>query len=274
MVDTPAWLSGDVQAAMTSWQILSCGVPNFFRPRWAVPGQFPATWLSFYDCAPVKALLNKYVDFTALRDSPIRLLVSAVNVETGQLEIFDSYERDLTADHIVASGSLPPGFGWTTIDGQKYWDGGILSNSPLDQVVEKCGTGGKKIYIVDLYSQMRSLPRNMIEVQARRDEIVFAERVRNAIADQELIADYRKLVQEMLANMSDTARQRIVARPLFTQLMGEVAPIEIIRFIRAGVTGESASRDYDFSRQAIERNIRDGYEQASRQLRESTPAAS
>jgi NADPH-dependent 2,4-dienoyl-CoA reductase/sulfur reductase-like enzyme/predicted acylesterase/phospholipase RssA len=273
IVDTPPFVFGDFQAAMTSWQILSCGVPNFFRPRWAVPGQNPATWLSFYDCAPVKALLEKYVDFPALRGSPVRLLVSAVNVETGQLEIFDSYERDLTADHIVASGSLPPGFGWTTIEGQHYWDGGILSNSPLDQVVEKCGTGGKKIYIVDLYSQMRSLPRNMIEVQARRDEIVFAERTRNALADQEQISDYRKLIQEMLANMSDTARQRIVARPLFTQLMGEVAPIEIIRFIRAGVTGESASRDYDFSRQAIERNIHDGFEQATRQLREAAPKA-
>jgi len=273
MVDTPAWLLGDYQSTLTSWQILSCGVPNFFRPRWTLPGQFPSAWMSFYDCAPVKALLNKYVDFAGLRDSPIRLLVSAVNVETGQLEIFDSYEQGFTADHIIASGSLPPGFGWTTIEGRHYWDGGILSNSPLDQVVEKCGTGGKKIYIVDLYSQMRSLPRNLLEVQARRDEIVFAERVRNAIADQELIGDYHKLIQDMLAHMSEAARQRIVARPLYTQLMGEAAPIEITRFVRAGVPGESASRDYDFSRQAIERNIRDGFEQATRQLRDTAARA-
>ncbi len=268
MVDTSSWLFGDFQRALTSWQILSYGVPNFFRPRWAVPGQFLTDWTSFYDCAPVKALLNKYVDFAALRDSPVRLLVSAVNVETGQLEIFNSYDDDLTADHIIASGSLPPGFGWTTIDGRHYWDGGILSNSPLDQVVEKCGTAGKKIFIVDLYSQMRSLPRNLMEVQARRDEIVFAERIRNDIAGRELIGDYRKLVEDMLANMSEPARQQILARPLYIQLMGEVAPIELTRFVRAGVVGEPASRDYDFSRQAIERNIREGCEQATRQLRE------
>jgi NTE family protein len=95
-------------------------------------------------------LLKKYVDFPSLKIGPVRLLVSAVDVETGRLTIFDSFVDDLTADHVVASGSLPPGFPWTTIDGKHYWDGGIISNSPLDLVDERCGTAGKRVFIVDL----------------------------------------------------------------------------------------------------------------------------
>lgn len=267
MVDTPAWALGNFQAALTSWQILSYGVPNFFRPRWTTPGQFMTEWTSFYDCAPVKSLLTKYVDFAALPNSPVRLLVSAVNVETGQLEIFDSYDDELTADHILASGSLPPGFPWTTIGGKHYWDGGILSNSPLEQVIDKCGTSGKKIFIVDLFSKQRSLPRNLMEVQARRDEILFAERLRNDVVIRETVSDYRKLVDELTAQMSEEARARVKARPLYIQLMGDVAPVSITRFTREGVPGKSAARDYDFSRQAIERNIREGYELTQRELR-------
>ena len=103
--------------------------------------------------------------------------MSAVNVTTAELEIFDSYVDDLTADHVVASGSLPPGFPWTTIDGKAYWDGGIVSNSPLDLVNERCGPDGKRVFIVDLFSGQSPLPANMMEVLLRRDEIVYSERV-------------------------------------------------------------------------------------------------
>ena len=74
----------------------------------------------------MKELIERYVDFSKLKNGPIRLLVSAVNVETAELEVFDSYADDLTAEHILASGSLPPSFPWTTINGRHYWDGGIV----------------------------------------------------------------------------------------------------------------------------------------------------
>lgn len=117
------------EQALPALQILTFGVPRFFQPRWMQPfgpfAEFPFNWTSFYDTAPVKQLLAKYVDFAALRTSPVRLLLSAVNVATAELVTFDSYVDDLTPDHILASGSLPPGFPWTVIDGKAYWDGGI-----------------------------------------------------------------------------------------------------------------------------------------------------
>ncbi|MGH6635313.1 MAG: patatin-like phospholipase family protein [Gammaproteobacteria bacterium] len=109
---------------LSCWQSLMLGSPKFFRPRWFLPMLYPALWpihwTSFYDPTPVRALLARYVAFEQLKESPIRLLVGAVNVETAELEMFDSYHQEITADHILASGSLPPGFPWTTIDGKHY----------------------------------------------------------------------------------------------------------------------------------------------------------
>jgi len=142
--------------------------------------------MSFYDPSPIKDLLRKYIDFKQLKDSPVRLLVNAVNVETAEVETFDSYIEEITPDHLVASGSLPPGFPWTTIHGKHYWDGGIVSNSPIDQVTERCGLTDKRVYIVNLFPGSKRLPRNLPEVMARRDEIVYAGETQSRRSDSRL----------------------------------------------------------------------------------------
>jgi predicted acylesterase/phospholipase RssA len=88
---------------------------------------------------------------------------------------------------ILASGSLPPGFPWTTIDGRSFWDGGIISNSPLDLVVDHCGAASKRVFIVDLFAGRKPLPKNLGEVLMRRDEILYAERIRNDAKSRDLI---------------------------------------------------------------------------------------
>ena len=101
------------EKAAIGMNILAFGLPKFFKPRWLPPFDLtssPIEWTSFYDPSPVKALIAKYVDFSRLKSSPVRLLIGAVNVSTAELEVFDSYVDDLTPDHILASGSLPPGF--------------------------------------------------------------------------------------------------------------------------------------------------------------------
>jgi NTE family protein len=223
------------------------------------PGQLPINWNSFYDPSPVKDLLHKYVDFKRLKHSPIRLLVSAVNVETSELDTFDSYADDITPDHILASGSLPPGFPWTTIYGKHYWDGGIVSNSPLDQVIEFGGFTGKKVYIVNLYPRNRPLPQNMMEVIARRDEIFFSEKIRKDIATKELIESYRKLVEEIVSYLDPEAADQVMQRPRYIETMGDTAPLSITRIVHEGEEGEPPSKDYDFSRKSVEEHIQEGY---------------
>ncbi|MCP8937589.1 FAD-dependent oxidoreductase [Alsobacter sp. SYSU M60028] len=259
-----------MRGAAAAAQILTLGVPGFFQPRWLTSGlgvfENPANWTSLYDTSPMRELIARYVDFPALKRSPVRLLVSAVDVATAKLAIFDSYVDDLTPDHVLASGSLPPGFPWTEIDGKAYWDGGIVSNSPLDLVNERCGHDGKRVFVVDLFSNARPLPRNMVEVLLRRDEIVYAERVRNDLRQRETEASYRALVSFVLSHVAEEDAARIRNLPPFIQLMGRGADTEITRFVREARRDEPPSRDYDFSAGAIRDHMEEGYRVASRVL--------
>ncbi|EIF30010.1 NAD(FAD)-dependent dehydrogenase [Burkholderia sp. Ch1-1] len=250
--------------ASTAMQVLQFGVPKFFRPRWmpalGTPWLPPWDWTGYYDTAPMKKLLTQYVDFHSLKTSPVRLLVGAVNVLTAQLEVFDSYVDDLTPEHVLASGSLPPGFSWTFVDGKPYWDGGMVSNSPLDLVIDRCGPDGKRVFIVDLFAGEKTLPTNMMEVMARRDEIVYSERIRSDLRSRELAGAYRSLIDYILQEVDATVRDKIRQRPRYIQLMGDEAPMNITRFIRKGAPSEPSSRDYDFSDVSIQAHQAQGYD--------------
>ncbi len=264
-----------LRRALSSWQSLVFGSPNFFRPRWfqlvLSLDQLPTHWTSFYDPSPLKATLSRYVAFAKLRDSPVRLLLTAVDVETGELATFDSYVDDITPEHILASGSLPPGFPWTTIGGKHYWDGGLVSNSPLDQVIELGGLTGKKVYIVNLWLGRRSLPRSMPEVLARRDEILYAEKTRRSVRAWESIDNYRRLVEDIMGNLEPKIADQFRRRPHYIETVGESCPLSITRITRESAEGELASRDYEFSRRTIEDHIARGYEIAARTLERERP---
>ncbi|WP_051229332.1 FAD-dependent oxidoreductase [Paludibacterium yongneupense] len=245
-------------------QIALFGVSSFFRPRWLMPAlspeQMPNRWNSLYDTSPAIALLQKYVDFDALKSSPIRLLVSAVDIETSELVVFDSYSDDLTPQHIIASGSLPPGFPWTTIEGRHYWDGGIVSNSPLQGVLERCGSSGKRVFIIDLFPGKRHvLPANLGEVMARQSEILYSERIHSDILRRDLVRDFRKLVEEIAAELPAASLERLRHRPRYVEMMGEDMPLTITRIVREDSEGEPSSKDYDFSRQTLSRLFESGY---------------
>ncbi|RVT99571.1 pyridine nucleotide-disulfide oxidoreductase [Rhodovarius crocodyli] len=266
-VQVPGWMPADAAGSWAAGQILSCGVPAFFRPRWMVdPLSPPAGWTSFYDTAPMRETLARYVDFSKLRQSPVRLLVGAVNVTNARFEVFDSYAQALTPDHILASGSLPPGFSWTEVNGQPYWDGGIVSNSPLDMVIDRCGPDGKRVFTVHLFAGERPLPRNMMEVQARRDEILYAERIRSDVRLKESTGAYRELVRSLLELAPPEMKSRVRQWPLYIQLMGDGAPMEITHFLREGREGEASSRDYDFSAPSVRFHLAQGYAEVGRAL--------
>lgn len=264
-VRTPDFPDEAARRLIASSLAMALGVPGFFLPRWLLPpfGLLgAATWTLLYDTAPVRELLGRYVDFRTMRSSPTRLLVSAVDVESADLKIFDSHVDTLTVDHLIASGSLPPALPWTTVEGRHFWDGGLVSNSPLDQVIERCGLAGKCIFIVDLFSSARALPRNLMEVALRRDEIAYAERVRRTCDEQAKLSDFRKLVDEIVAQMPAELAQRIRQRPRYTELMSPSSSLSITRIFRPAESDQSPSRDFDFSLTSIRTSIRSGYDTA------------
>ena len=265
-MDTPDAPSEDMRRALASNYALLFGSPKFFLPRWMTsaldPEQLLSPWTSFCDPTPVLSLISQYVDFDWIEKSPVRFLASAVDVETARLQIFDSYIDDVTPLHVLASGSLPPGFPWTTIGGRRYWDGGLLSNSPLDLVIEQTGLSSKKVYMVNLYPGINSLPRTIPEVLARRDEILYCEKMTGTLRARDAIETFRSLVEEIMAALPSETADQIRQHPQYIESMGEASSVSITRIELQGEPGDLASRDYDFSRQTIDGLIARGYEAA------------
>lgn len=268
-VDLPMMPNEYLRRTIIILQSFIFGLPNFFQPRWfpstMKPGIFPFQWTSFYDLTPVKNLLNKYVDFSKLKTSRVRLMVNAVNVETSELVTFDSRFDDIKIDHILASGSLPPGFSWTKIHGQPYWDGGIVSNSPLEQVMELYGSSLKRIYVIDLYPHHRPLPDNILGVMARRDEIAYTERIRRDVRTRDLIHDFHNLVDEMINSVDPLKAGEFKQMPHYIQIMGEKTLLDITRIVYDN-KNKQQPRDYDFSRKSIEMHKAAGYGMALKSL--------
>ena len=206
------------------------------------------------------------MDFSSLRESPVRLLISTVNVETAEIEVFDSYAGDIVVDHVLASGSLPAAFPWTTVQGKHYWDAGIVSNSPMEMVTERCGEVSKRVFIVDLFASRQPLPENLAEVLMRRDEIVYAERVRSDVRLRERISDFRYLLQETMDDLEPEVCQRLRQSPRFIQLMADTAPTMITRIVNEVQAGEPPFTDNDFSAPTIARHKKAGYRMAQRSL--------
>jgi NTE family protein len=179
------WTKGDFARGlfnhMSAAIALLQGVANFFAPR------YPAAWLhadgtleamSFYDTKPLKSTLERLIDFDRINSGETRLSVGAVNARTGNLVYFDNTTHTIGPEHIMASGSLPPGFPAAVIEGEYYWDGGLISNTPLQWVVDYCPRQDTLAFQVDLWSAHGELARNLAEVATRQKEIQYSSRTR------------------------------------------------------------------------------------------------
>ncbi len=161
------------------------GLPGFYAPRpdfWTAP-----SWTYLYDTRPLLATLARHVDFNALNASPIAFAVTAVELVTGMLRIFANRPLGnvpatrIEPRHVLASGSLPPGFPWTEIDGMPYWDGGLVDNTPLGTAIDAFSTDrdvDRMLVVMNLYPLRARLPRNLAGVEDRMHELSFGNRVR------------------------------------------------------------------------------------------------
>jgi NTE family protein len=149
---------------------LVMGQNGFFKPRFPPPflSMFSGDGAtSFYDTAPLRDTLNRLVDFDLLNSGDVRVSVGAVNVRAGNLVYFDTAQRRLRAEHFMASGALPPGFPAVEIDGEYYWDGGMVSNTPLARVLTEEPRRDTLTFQVDLWSAKGRLPYDLMEVASR-----------------------------------------------------------------------------------------------------------
>ena len=245
------------------------GDPNFFVPRldyfnW--PG-----WTYFYDTAPLRDTLQQLVDLSALPDRTAApaLLVSATDLEEGQIRYFYSREDTLTLDHVIASGSLPPAFPMTTIENKSYWDGGLFSNTPLGAVLDKLDNAeglNRTIYVVNLFPNKAPLPRNLLEVQARMKNLQFANKT---LKDLKMLHRFNEVAQLMAAIENLPGGNPLKDDPAYEAVKkrGYIHVPRIVSITPPDPVDEFG--DSDFSPDAIRKRAEQGYAQTMKALRAS-----
>ncbi len=197
--------------AWEAWRAMVEGQRGFYQPRsWFGEDPFTApgpTRASFYTTQPMIETLERMVDFDRLNDGCIRVSVGAVDVASGNLEYFDNAHMRLDARHILASGALPPAFPAVEIEGRYFWDGGLVSNTPLSQVFDAEPREDALVFQVDLWNARGDLPQNLLDVAEREKEILYSSRTRAITDMQRLGQQYRRLLRELLEEIPDSVRK-------------------------------------------------------------------
>jgi NTE family protein len=254
--------------ATSCWVTMMNGQPGFFAPR------FPNPWLSltgaqsatsYYDSAPLQETLTELVDFSLLNDRAIRFSVGAVNVLTGNFIYFDNADEQIEPAHVLASGALPPALPMVKIGTDHYWDGGIVSNTPLQHLLDQDDCLNTLVFQVDLFSAHGVLPRDIHDVLARHKDIMYSSRTRHNtdvfrrmhVWKTRLYQALAKVPQEQLSDEERRLKEELSHLP----------EISILHIIYQQKAYEGHAKDYEFSGTSMREHWQSGYEDTRRTLK-------
>ena len=256
----PSWF-GD-RSTQNQWSATMAslvGIPGFFEPRYSpallLGGAAPL--LSYYDTSPLKATLERLVDFDRINHCEARVSVGAVNVRTGNSVYFDNTRQRIGPEHIMASGALPPGFAPVHIDGDDYWDGGIVSNTPLQYVLDLHPRSEPLVVLqVDLFNARGEMPHTLSGVMERQKDITYSSRTR---MNTDALAANMNL-QQAIADLIEKLPPHLRRDPAVEAVQAELThhPIDIFHLIYRDKPYELESKDYEFSRAAVEEHWESG----------------
>ena len=253
----PDWFA----AAARNMLALTAGVPNFFTPQ-------PAAFLSphnglgtegagYYSVAPLMATLGDLVDFDRINNGPTRLTVGASNVRTGEMKYFDSRDMPIDVRHVMASGALPPAFPAVRIDGDLYWDGGILSNTPVEAVFDDVPRRDALIFAVHLWNAEGREPETIWEVTNRQKDLQYASRATSHIHRQRQIHNLRSIITELADLLPPELRRDNRVAELASY--GCRTRMHVVRLLVPALENEDHSKDVDFSPHGIAGRRAAGY---------------
>lgn len=275
IINTPSFFPPQLRS-----NIALFGVDHFYNIRsdiFTMP-----TWTYFYDTHPLLRTLSRHVDFDALNASDTAFVITAVDVESGELTPFGNHAREgikhirIEPHHVLASGSLPPQFPWTAIgqDGKKnyYWDGGCVDNTPLGYAIAAFSAEAnvkRVLAIMNLFPQQARLPRSLDEVNERADQLRFGNRLRQDHETAEIVNDLISTIAQLVALVPGGPPPELAAK---VQKYKLVMPVEI-----SLVSDSVAANEYgfrDFSREGVEGRRKHGYDLTLAKLRPVFNAAS
>ena len=243
------------------------GQPGFFAPM------SPFAWLSnggpssYYSTTELRSTLERLVDFDRINSREIRLSMGAVHVKSGNFVYFDNARIKIRPEHVMASGAIPPYLPAVEIDGELYWDGGLVSNTPLQYILEYYPRRSRLCFQVDLYHARGKVPTTLDEVQERSKDIRFSSRTRNGTETSKLMHDLRRNVDTLLAKLPEELKEGEDAR--FLRAFSCVTTMDIVQLVYRPNHPEGSAKDYEFSRATMAARWAQGRSDALTTLRAS-----
>ena len=256
---------------MSATNALLFGVPGFFRPwvpppAFQLPGTTPA--ISVYDTGPLQRTLERLVDFDRINAGPMRFAVGAVNVRTGDFAYFDSARQKIDVRHVMASGALPPGFPPVEIDGEQYWDGGLVSNTPLQYVLDEPGRGHRTVFQVDLFAPHGEMPSTIGEVAEREKDIRYSSRTRLNTAIEVEWHEAGDALRRLLPRLPPKLRADPDVKRLIALTQPQDDGLDLVHLIYRSKPYEAESKDYEFSRWTMREHWASGHADVVQTLRD------
>lgn len=263
----PTWFG--IGEAMSYWTTVVNGISGFFSPNLAAftGAHVGADGAGFYSTMPLRKTLEELVDLALLHGGAPRLTVGAAHVRTSTMRYFDSREQPIAIDHILASGALPPAFPAVRIDGELYWDGGIMSNTPTEVIFDDDPRRSSLIFAVHMWNPNGPEPATILEVLHRQKDIQYSSRIAGHIARLKQTHTLRHVVTELARLLPDDVRNSEAAKELASY--GCMTRMHVIRLLAPRVENENHTKDIDFSPSGIRRRWDAGYEAAMRALEEA-----
>jgi NTE family protein len=259
-LDLPHGLWQEALRRTAAMSALLFGQPGFFRPNvlrcWATG----TALTSYYDTSYLKQTLERLVDFDRINARRIRLSLGAVNVLTGNFVCFDNARQVIRPEHVMASGALPPGFPAIEIDGEFYWDGGLVSNTPLRYMMESLPRRSTLAFQVDLFSARGGAPENLEAVSEREKDIRYSSRTRMGVETFRYAHNLRRNISMLLAKLPDSLKDE--PEVAFLQRAACQTTMDIVELIYRPEAAQGQSKDYEFSHATMERRWLQGLNDA------------
>jgi NTE family protein len=251
----------------SSWMTTTLGQPGFFQPHQTSPWFSPAgakTATSYYDTAPLRETLLELVDFDLINRKKVRFAVGAVNILSGNFIYFDNARDEIIPEHIMASGALPPALPMVKIGTDHFWDGGIVSNTPLQHLLDQEDNLNSLVFQVDLFSARGVLPRDIQDVMARHKDIMYSSRTRYNTDVYRKTHNLKTALYKALDKLPDdqlSADERKIKAEL-----KKLPEIAILQLIYQQTAYEGDAKDHEFSGTSMREHWTSGHDDTRRTL--------
>jgi NTE family protein len=236
------WSAGRTGAALSA---ITSGQDGFFKPRPPTDWWFGESPVSYYDTSELRSTLERLVDFDRINAREMHFSVGAANVETGDFVYFDNMHRKIGPEHIMASGALPPAFAPVEVDGEDFWDGGLISNTPLQYAIDYVPRRSSLIFQIDLFSPHGMLPTDLDSTNEREKDIRYSSRTRSVTDSYRVIHDVRHNINRLMEKLPPEFRNTAEANFLYG--FGCVTTMDIVNLIYRPEEAQGPYKDFEFS---------------------------